>query len=77
MKPEYDSRPRIPAAIPNIEEVRERMSVIVWWRVSKGGPETKMKKREYRQTFVLWMTFSGTTGFIWRSFSSAFMMLCF
>lgn len=44
MKPEYDSRPRIPAAIPNIEEVRERMSVIVWWGLVKEARKTKMKK---------------------------------
>jgi len=44
MKPEYDSRPRIPAAIPNTEEVRERMSVIVWGGVSKGGLENGDEK---------------------------------
>ena len=67
MKPTSDSRPRIPAATPRTEEVRERMSVIVCsWLASCA----QAWQGTHSITFVLWMTFSPTTGLIRSSRSS-------
>lgn len=62
----------MPAAMPNTEDVRERMSEIVYCNRLVGRDEKKGRRRA--RTLVLWTTFSGTTGLIWRSFSSAFIV---